>query len=217
MRGRLRRRGFLRKRDWKRPAQRFTDDQWRATSLQRLLVKLLRDPWPECISARPPKTSWERRKSLSTTSSSWPKTKKDFMIYQLDGGNVANLLWRCRDTTTSRTTFVFWSFLTFPDTDACTRNRRVHIGTRRVHPSECRPRIDRTLRCAHQSPPRQFVSHRECRRWHNDAFCPFWFLRMSFYRRLRQLLRKPKANCFNQFWKNHGKNEKSKCAVGRMS
>lgn len=77
---RRRQRGFLRKWDMKRFHWAFIDDQWRAISLRQLPAKLLTDRWPECISARPPKTSWARRKSSSTTSSSWPKTSKVFVV-----------------------------------------------------------------------------------------------------------------------------------------
>lgn len=94
-------------------------------------------------------------------------------------------------TKTSGTIFVFWCCPTFPGTDACTQSQTNHIGTLRNHPFECLPRIGRTRRCDRQSLPRRFASRRECRRWHNDASCPFWFLHKLFCRHLRQLHRKP--------------------------
>lgn len=78
-----------------------------------------------------------------------------------------------------------------PDTDAYTQNQTVHIGTRRVHPFECHQGTSHILHFARRQPQHQSASHRGCKRLHSGAFCPSWSPRMSFCRRLRQLLRKP--------------------------
>lgn len=60
----------------------------------------------------------------------------------------------------------------FLDIDACTRNRTVHIDTRRVRPFESPRGTGRILHCDRQQLRRQFASRRECKKLQSDAFCP---------------------------------------------
>lgn len=55
----------------------------------------------------------------------------------------------------------------------------------------CLLRIVHTRRCDHQQLQHQFAFHHECRKWHNDVFYPFWFLRRWFCIHLKRLLLKP--------------------------